>query len=103
MIMPRDEQTAYSLPMILLQFSDPNFLARSRPFLYLNMGEDKVIPVKVAVRIRPLNDKEHGEGCQAVLEQVKGEPQVCHLKVKGQQRHLCNCNLCRYLSLILTR
>ena len=40
------------------------------------MGEDKVIPVKVAVRIRPLNDKEHGEGCQAVLEQVKGEPQV---------------------------
>ena len=44
--------------------------------LFLTMGEDKVIPVKVAVRIRPLNDKEHGEGCQAVLEQVKGEPQV---------------------------
>ena len=40
------------------------------------MGEDKVIPVKVAVRIRPLNDKEAGEGCQAVLEQVEGEPQV---------------------------
>ena len=52
-------------------------------FIYLvncvqcpNMGEDKVIPVKVAVRIRPLNDKEAGEGCQAVLEQVEGEPQV---------------------------
>lgn len=44
------------------------------------MGEDKVIPVKVAVRIRPLNDKEHGEGCQAVLEQVKGEPQVRYLR-----------------------
>ena len=41
-----------------------------------NMGEDKVIPVKVAVRIRPLNDKEAGEGCQAVLEQVEGESQV---------------------------
>ena len=40
------------------------------------MGEDKVIPVKVAVRIRPLNDKEAGEGCQAVLEQVEGESQV---------------------------
>ena len=47
------------------------------------MGEDKVIPVKVAVRIRPLNDKEHGEGCQAVLEQVKGEPQVRNLKNKS--------------------
>ena len=54
-------------------------------FIYLvncvqcpNMGEDKVIPVKVAVRIRPLNDKEAGEGCQAVLEQVEGEPQVKH-------------------------
>ena len=44
-----------------------------------SMGEDKVIPVKVAVRIRPLNDKEAGEGCQAVLEQVEGEPQVCYL------------------------
>ena len=37
---------------------------------------DKIIPVKVAVRIRPLNDKESNEGCQAVLEQVEGEPQV---------------------------
>ena len=37
---------------------------------------DKVIPVRVAVRIRPLNDKEGSEGCQAVLEQVEGEPQV---------------------------
>ena len=57
--------------------SDPNYYSRSAHFL--NMGEDKVIPVKVAVRIRPLNDKEHGEGCQAVLEQVKGEPQVRNL------------------------
>ena len=40
------------------------------------MGEDKVIPVQVAVRIRPLNEKESQEGCQAVLEQVEGEPQV---------------------------
>ena len=57
------------------QFSDPKL--RAGPiYPELNMGEDKAIPVKVAVRIRPLNDKEHREGCQAVLEQVKGEPQV---------------------------
>ena len=37
---------------------------------------EKVIPVKVAVRIRPLNEKELNEGCQAALEQVEGEPQV---------------------------
>ena len=37
---------------------------------------EKVIPVKVAVRIRPLNEKEINEGCQAALEQVEGEPQV---------------------------
>ena len=39
-------------------------------------SEDKVILGKVAVRIRPLNDKEAGEGCWAVLELVDGEPQV---------------------------
>ena len=37
---------------------------------------DKVIPVKVAVRVRPLNEKETSEGCQTALEQVEGEPQV---------------------------
>ena len=31
---------------------------------------DKVIPVKVAVRIRPLNKKENNKGSQAALEQV---------------------------------
>jgi len=31
---------------------------------------EKAIPVKVAVRIRPLNEKEIGEGCQAAIEQV---------------------------------
>ena len=40
------------------------------------MSEVKVILGKVAVRIRPLNDKEAGEGCWAVLELVDGEPQV---------------------------
>ena len=57
-------------------FPDPNIRAIPISDPKFKMGEDKVIPVKVAVRIRPLNDKEHGEGCQAVLEQVKGEPQV---------------------------
>ena len=37
---------------------------------------DKVIPVKVAVRIRPLVPKETNEGCQVALEVVQGEPQV---------------------------
>jgi hypothetical protein len=37
---------------------------------------DKVIPVKVAVRIRPLVSKEIAEGCQSALEVVEGEPQV---------------------------
>jgi len=37
---------------------------------------DKVIPVKVAVRVRPLVPKEVSEGCQPALEVVEGEPQV---------------------------
>jgi kinesin family protein 4/21/27 len=37
---------------------------------------DRVIPVKVAVRIRPLVPKETSEGCQLALERVEGEPQV---------------------------
>ena len=40
------------------------------------MATEKIIPVQVAVRIRPLNEKENNEGCQAALEQVEGEPQV---------------------------
>eukprot|EP00092_Neocalanus_flemingeri_P020290 GFUD01021979.1.p1 GENE.GFUD01021979.1~~GFUD01021979.1.p1 ORF type:complete len:1250 (+),score=420.04 GFUD01021979.1:230-3979(+) len=40
------------------------------------MGDDKIIPVKVAVRIRPLNRKENNEGCQTALEVVENEPQV---------------------------
>ena len=42
---------------------------------------DKIIPVQVAVRIRPLNEKENNEGCQAALEQVEGEPQVSQADV----------------------
>ena len=43
--------------------------------IVITMG-DKVIPVKVAVRIRPLVPKEINEGCQSALEVVEGEPQV---------------------------
>jgi len=35
-----------------------------------------VIPVKVAVRIRPISKKEKNEGCQTALEVVDNEPQV---------------------------
>ena len=40
------------------------------------MAEGKVIPVKVAVRIRPISRKEANEGCQATLDKVDNEPQV---------------------------
>ncbi|XP_074644336.1 chromosome-associated kinesin KIF4A-like [Tubulanus polymorphus] len=40
------------------------------------MSGDKVIPVKVAVRCRPLIPKEVSDGCQQCLYFVKGEPQV---------------------------
>jgi kinesin family protein 4/21/27 len=38
--------------------------------------EDKIIPVKVAVRGRPLVDKELAEGCQTCILFVPGEPQI---------------------------
>lgn len=37
----------------------------------------KVIPVRVALRCRPLVPKEINEGCQCCLTFVPGEPQVC--------------------------
>ncbi|XP_078607912.1 chromosome-associated kinesin KIF4A-like [Branchiostoma floridae x Branchiostoma japonicum] len=40
------------------------------------MPEDKAIPVRVALRCRPLLPKETMEGCQTCLEFVPGEPQV---------------------------
>ncbi|XP_031713116.1 kinesin family member 4 [Anarrhichthys ocellatus] len=38
--------------------------------------DDKVIPVRVALRCRPLVPKETNEGCQCCLTFVPGEPQV---------------------------
>ncbi|KAL7977745.1 hypothetical protein Chor_009694, partial [Crotalus horridus] len=38
--------------------------------------EDRVIPVKVALRCRPLVPRETSEGCQMCLSFVPGEPQV---------------------------
>lgn len=42
------------------------------------MLEDKVrsIPVMVALRCRPLIEKETKEGCQSCLQTITGEPQV---------------------------
>lgn len=37
---------------------------------------DKVIPVRVAIRIRPLNTKELGEGAQKCINKVLSQPQV---------------------------
>ncbi|XP_055461045.1 chromosome-associated kinesin KIF4A [Psammomys obesus] len=39
-------------------------------------GEEKGIPVRVALRCRPLVSKEISEGCQTCLSFVPGEPQV---------------------------
>ena len=40
------------------------------------MPEDKVIPVRVALRCRPLISRESAEGCQVCLQFVESEPQV---------------------------
>lgn len=52
--------------------------------------EVKGIPVRVALRCRPLVSKEINEGCQTCLSFVPGEPQVGslewfppHLRLKG--------------------
>lgn len=46
-------------------------------FLFsMTKEEDKVIPVRVALRCRPLVAKELNEGCQSCLTFVPGEPQV---------------------------
>lgn len=40
------------------------------------MNELKVIPVKVALRCRPMSPREGADGCQMCLQFVRGEPQV---------------------------
>ena len=44
--------------------------------LKIVMPEDKVIPVRVALRCRPLINREVEEGCQVCLQFVDDEPQV---------------------------
>ena len=40
-------------------------------------GDGSVIPVRVAVRIRPLSKKELGDGCEEALDKpLAGRPQV---------------------------
>lgn len=43
----------------------------------MSKDDVKVIPVRVALRCRPLVPKEINEGCQSCLTFVPGEPQVC--------------------------
>ena len=42
----------------------------------------KTIPVMVALRCRPLIDKEKEDGCQSCLSVIPGEPQVSHRLAK---------------------
>ena len=57
-------------------------LSYSSAFIYQirshfrNMDGNKVIPVRVCVRIRPLVRKEIKEGCREALDITPGEPQV---------------------------
>lgn len=62
--------------------------------------DEKAIPVRVALRCRPLVPKEINEGCQCCLNFVPGEPQVCimrsclfylllHQKVMSVLKDLC--------------
>ncbi|OWF43762.1 chromosome-associated kinesin KIF4A-like [Mizuhopecten yessoensis] len=44
---------------------------------------DKVIPVRVAVRCRPLIQKEENEGCQKCVQFTKNEPQIILGKMKA--------------------
>ncbi|XP_060079609.1 chromosome-associated kinesin KIF4A-like [Ylistrum balloti] len=44
---------------------------------------DKVIPVRVAVRCRPLIPKEENEGCQVCVQFTKDEPQIILGKMKA--------------------
>lgn len=41
--------------------------------------EGKVIPVRVAVRLRPLSAKEMREGCQECIDVISDSPQVIYL------------------------
>ena len=41
----------------------------------LNMAPG-MIPVRVAIRVRPLSGKERQEGCENALKVVEGRPQV---------------------------
>ena len=38
--------------------------------------KEKIIPVRVALRIRPLVPKETGDGCKECIRCVPGHPQV---------------------------
>lgn len=46
------------------------------PAIMGDEGNNSVIPVRVAVRIRPCSDKELREGCVSALDKVQGRPQV---------------------------
>ena len=40
------------------------------------MHDPKVIPVRVALRCRPMSPREGADGCQLCVSFVRGEPQV---------------------------
>ena len=47
------------------------------------MHDTKVIPVRVALRCRPMSPREGADGCQMCVSFVRGEPQVVIGKEKA--------------------
>lgn len=72
--------------------------------------DEKVIPVRVALRCRPLVPKEINEGCQSCLTFVPGEPQVLNcLSFTGRPHNIsksnytvCVCLFVRCFRFVLT-
>jgi len=59
--------------------------------------DERAIPVRVALRCRPLVPKEINEGCQCCLNFVPGEPQVCIMRSCIFHSHFCIKRSCSFM------
>ena len=57
-------------------YGDMSFSHTAQAYSIMANDEAKGIPVRVALRCRPLVPKELNEGCQGCLTFIPGEPQV---------------------------
>lgn len=61
--------------------------------------DERAIPVRVALRCRPLVPKEINEGCQCCLNFVPGEPQVCIMRSCLFHSLFCIKRSCQYFKI----